>query len=118
MSFWGNRLVGQLEGFIRRRKSGLEIWRLPNEYGSETTIMLRIRILGNTYLDVAEWNYRWNASIVVETKFGIEPELQDRDMLYLGDFPQTITRDIAELVIPMLEKFKKAAKEYDPFSDD
>jgi len=116
MGFWDDQLVKQLEGFLRRRRKGLEIWRMPNEYGSNASIMLRIRVFADTYLDVAEWNERWNAVLVIETELGVEPELHERDMLHLGDYPQATTKAVAEVVAPMIDSFRDAAENYDPFS--
>jgi hypothetical protein len=118
MGFWDDQLVKQLEGLLRKQRKGLEIWRVPNEYGSYSSIMLRIRVLGDTYLDVAEWNERWNAAIVIDTGSGMEPELIDRDMMFLGDYPATGTKRVAQLAAHMLDTFKDAIQDYDPFSPE
>jgi hypothetical protein len=79
--------------------------------------MLRIRVWEDTYLDVAEWNERWNAALVVDTGSTIEPEPRERDMLFLGDYPSTSTKAVARLTVEILETFRDAAMNYDPFSD-
>ena len=118
MGFWDDQLIKQLEGFLRKQRRGLEIWRMPNEYGRNASIMLRIRVLGDTYLDVAEWNDRWNAALIVDTGPAIEPALIDRDMLFLGDYPATSTKKVAIMVANLLDTFKDAAQNYDPFSPE
>jgi len=118
MGFWDDQLVRQLEGFLRKEKRGLEIWRLPNAYGSYASIMLRVRVVADTYLDIAEWNDRWNATIVVDTDYGMEPEFHDRDMMFLGNYPAASTKKAAQVAAALLETFVEAAKNYDPFSTD
>lgn len=118
MGFWDDQLVKQLEGFLRKQRQGLEIWRMPNEYGSYASIMLRVRVLGDTYLDLAEWNDRWNAALIVDTGAGIEPEMNDRDMLFLGDYPAASTKKVAQIAAHLLDTFRDAAQNYDPFSPE
>ena len=78
MGFWDDQLIKQLEGFLRKQRRALEVWRMPNEYGRNASIMLIIRVLGDTYLDVAEWNHRWNAALIVDTGPAIEPALIEK----------------------------------------
>lgn len=107
MGFWDDRLIGQLQGFLKRRQRNLSMSKLPNEYSTNTDQMLRIHVNRSMVVDVAEAELQWVAIAVDVLDGGTLRPVEERKYIPLGHYYSLGTRDVANMLLALIPELGK-----------